>query len=271
MTLNKPLWNRSWIVLFALAAAAWGSEPEPKWPWQFTGSILYTSRSLSGTIVSRNAINDGVYGDMTTTADTMGLDKSQSVLLSLGAKYKCFGLGMNYLPTSYKGSGFALVAASGPSGGVFIPTPLESRIDIDMILGNISYDLIQTPDTVFGVGAGLGTTLIDLSIVPETGTALVYDGSQPFGFLTVYFGSRYRQLYYGFSLNGLSMDIDGAYVRYSDYMAQVRYRLHDARTKADLVGGYRQVNFAVELDGDGWQLRSDMSQEGPFLGLSVTY
>lgn len=251
--------NRTIFMLIALVAAAHGSETTDARSWRFTGNLLYTSRSLDGTVVSRNAINPGLYGDLITTADSMGVDDSRGVMLSLEARRARLGLGVTYMPTSFRGSGSALVAGSGSSAGFYVQTLLDTRIDIDMLLGNLSYSLIQTADTVLGIGAGLGTTRVDLSIVPETGTALVYDGSQPFGFLNMHFASRYQRLQYGFSLNGLSMDVDGAAVSYSDYTVKLAYCLYDEPVAVHVTGGYRLVNFALDMEGRGWRVRTDTS------------
>lgn len=262
------------LILVATVLLAWtviaDDESDPR-DWHFAGSIVYSSRSLDGTIVNRTAANNGIYGDLVTTGDAMGLDDSQSAMLFLAAQYKRFGMGINYMPTSYKGNGYALVAGTGPSAGVFIQTPLETSIDVNMVLASIYYDLIQTPDTTFGVGAGFGQTWIDLSIVPQTGNALVYDGSQPFGFLNVHFRNYHNRFLYGFSFNGLSLDIDGVNVVYSDYKLDLGYRLLEGPINLDLVGGYRQVNFAMDLDWSGGTVKTDVTMEGPFIGLVAIY
>lgn len=254
-----------------LAATTIGAETAKKpSDWHVVGNVVYSSRSLDGVIASKNAINDGVDGDMVTTGDAMGVDASQGVMLAIGAQYKRFGLGLNYMPTSFEGTGTALVAVAG-SGGFFTSTPLETKIDVDMLLATAYYNLVQTPDTVFGLGFGLGQTMVDLSIVPETGTPLAYDGQLPFGFLRLHFNSRYKRFLYGFALNGLSMDVDGANIAYSDYKIDLGYRLVDKRYKLDLVGGYRLVNFAVDLEGTTGEVGADVSLEGPFLGLTAIY
>ena len=47
--------------------------------------------------------------------------------------------------------------------------------------------------------------------------------------------------------------------------------LIDKRTKLDLVGGYRLVNFAVDLLNGDDIIATDVAMEGPFLGITVTY
>ena len=239
--------------------------------WHVTANIVYSSRSLDGTIASKNALNNGVYGDMFTTGDAMGVGDSQSAMLAMGVQYKRFGIGLNYMPTSFEGTGTALVAGTGANAGFFFQTPLETDIEVDMLLGSLYYNLIQTPNTVFGLGAGLGQTSVDISIVPEVGTPLAYKGHLPFGFLRMQFRSRYQRFLYGFALNGLSMDVDGVNIVYSDYKVDLGYRLVDKRCKVDLVGGYRLVNFAADMKGPDGEIATDVSLEGPFVGITAIY
>jgi len=258
---------------FAGAVLACMGEEEVAKPsdWHFAANAVYSSRSLDGVIVSRNAINDGIYGDMVTTGDAMGVDDSQSAMLAIAAQYKRLGVGLNYMPTSFEGKGTALVAGTGANAGFFFQTPLDTRINVDMLLGSAYYNLIQTPDTVFGLGVGLGQTMVDIAITPQVGTALAYDGQLPFGFLRLHFKSRYNRFLYGFALNGLSMDVDGTSISYSDYTVDLGYRLVDKRYKLDLVGGYRLVNFAADMEWDGGEIATDVSLEGPFLGVTINY
>jgi hypothetical protein len=265
--------KRSLLIIAGVVcvAASMADESKKTSDWHVFGSMVYSSRSLNGVIVSKNEVNDGVYGDMVTTGDAMGVDDSNGAMLSIGAQYKRFGLGLNYMPTSFEGSGSALVAGTGANAGFFFPTPLETKIDVDMLLASMYYNIIQTPDSVFGLGAGLGQTMVDLSITPEVGTPLVYDGQLPFGFLRLHFNSKYKRFLYGFALNGLSLDVDGANIVYSDYKVDLGYRVLDGRTKLDLVGGYRLVNFAVDLGGTDGEIGADVSLTGPFIGVAASY
>lgn len=259
------------MMCLMCAVVASGEDAAPPPDWHFFGNVVYSSRSLDGVIVAKNAINDGVYGDMVTTGDAMGVDDSQGAMLALGVQYKRFGLALNYMPTSFDGTGSALVAGTGTNVGVIVETPLETKIDVDMLLASMYYNIVQTRDSVFGIGAGFGQTMVDLSITPEVGTALAYNGQLPFGFVRLHFNSRYKRFLYGFALNGLSLDVDGANIVYSDYKVDLGYRLIDKRVKLDLVGGYRLVNFAVDLDGTSGEIGVDVSLEGPFFGVTAIY
>ncbi len=256
------------LTLFAGNAAA---EEKAAHNWHFSGSVLYSSRSLKGTIIDETGINDAVFGILFATGDSMNVGTSDNFQLALAVQYKRFGFGLNYLPTSFSGTGSALVGVSGGEVGVLVKTPLDTSIDIGMLLGNVYYNIIQTPNTVFGVGLGFGQTSIDLNIVPDVGQPIIYDGTQPFGFLSLHFSSTYRRFLYGFALNGINGNFQGVSVAYSDYKVKLGYRVVDKNVKFDILGGYRQVNFAIDLDGTASRVATDVTLAGPFLGVRVTY
>ena len=258
-------------IILAFCAGYAAAEENADHNWHFSGSLLYSSRSLDGTIVDATGINDSLFGTLFATGDSMNVGTSDNFQLALAAQYKRFGVGLNYMPTSFSGIGSALVGVAGDELGVMVRTPLDTDVDIGMLLANVYYNIIQTPDTIFGVGLGFGMTSIDLNIVPNVGQPIIYDGQQPFGFLNVHFSSTYRRFLYGFALNGISADFGGVNIDYSDYKVNFGYRVIDKSLKFDIVGGFRQVNFAIDLDGTASEVAADVTLEGPFLGVSVTY
>ncbi len=268
MNCKWPVWNL--VLLLTLSVAAQEGEEKPS-NWHVAGSLVYSSRALDGSVVSKNSISEGVFGTLVATGDSMNVGEANGLMLALAVQYKRFGIGLNYMPTSFQGSGFALAEVGTAGGGAFIKTPLETDIDIEMLLANVYYNFIQTSNSVFGVGAGLGRTEIDFSMVPGTGNALVYEGVQPFGFLNLHMRNQYKKFIYGFVLNGLSMEFEGANIVYSDYKVDLGYRLVDKRVKLDLVGGYRMVNFAIDLAGQSSEIAVDVTLEGPFLGVNMLY
>jgi hypothetical protein len=260
------------LPLFAAAEEQIIEDQKPD-PWHIYGSVVYSSRTLDGSITDVTQGGNNGFGSMLATGDSMNLEPSNSGMLALGIQYKRFGLGINYMPTSFEGQGYALVAASGSNLGVMEKTALNSSINVDMLLANIYYNIIQTPNTIFGIGAGLGQTSVDVSIVPDSAVAtpIIYNGTQPFGFLNLHFSSCYKRFLYGFALNGVSMDVDGVNIVYSDYKVDLGYRMIDKRVKLDLIGGYRLVNFGMDLKYDSTKVDVNVSLEGPFLGVQAIY
>ena len=238
--------------------------------WRFSGNLVYSSRPLAGSFVSTRSIGN-VNGGMVATGDSMNLGTSDAAMLALGIRYKRFGVGLNYMPTSYHGQGTAMVGAGAGGGGGMVETQLDTKIDVDMLLANVYYNVIQTPTSIFGVGIGFGQTAIDLNLTPEVGAPILYQGTQPFGFLSMHMANRYKRFLYGFNINGISAEFEGVQVTYSDYKIDLGYRVIDKRVKFDIVGGYRLVNFYVDIEYSDGEVIADVGLEGPFLGVTVAY
>jgi len=266
------------FVLMSVMSTTWAAEDVTSSTeksshrnWHFNVNIAYTSRTLSGTIANQTGITDNVFGDLVATGDSMNVDSSNGVMLALGAQYKRWGMGLNYMPTSFTGQGSAIVTLGGNQAGVVVKTPLNTNIDVNMLLANGSYNFIQTKNTVFGVGIGYGRTDISLNITPDVGNPIIYDGQQPFGFLNLHMSSSYKKFHYGFALNGISATFSGVEVDYSDYKVDLGYRVIDKAFKMDLVGGYRLVNFAIDIENGPDIVKASVALQGPFLGLNFIY
>jgi len=48
--------------------------------WHLFANISYTSRTLDGSVVNKSAVNDGAFGDLVATSD--------SLMVTLAAQYK---------------------------------------------------------------------------------------------------------------------------------------------------------------------------------------
>ncbi|MBT8339792.1 MAG: hypothetical protein HKP58_14130 [Desulfatitalea sp.] len=239
--------------------------------WHFNLNLAYGSRILNGELIKKNALTDNIFGSLMTTGDAMNVGTSYSPMVAVGAQYKRWGVSLNYMPTAFNGLGSAIVDLGGSSTGIRAQTALNTDINIRMLLGNVYYNLIQTPHSMFGIGAGLGQTAIDLEIIPAIGDALIYKGDQPFGFLSLYMSNTYKQFIYGFNLNGISATFDGAKVDFSDYKVTLGYRVLNSQVKCDIIGGYRMVNFAMDLESGRNVLNTDVTLEGPFMGVNLIY
>jgi hypothetical protein len=239
--------------------------------WHVSANIAYTSRTLDGSIVNRTAIANDVFGDLVATGDSMNLGSSDSFMYTLAAQYKKWGVGLNYAPTSFSGQGYAIVELAGNQAGVVAKTPLNTNIKVNMLLTNATYNFIQTKYTSFGVGVGFGRTDIDLNIIPQAGNSIIYKGEQPFGFLNLHMANNYQGFLYGFSLNSISASFSGVDVDYSDYKVDLGYRVIDDKVKWDIVGGYRLVNFSIDIEYDGDIVKATTNLKGPFLGVTVIY
>ena len=239
--------------------------------WHFFANISYTSRTLDGSVAETSGITDDVFGNLYATDDSMNLGNSDKFMYTLAVQYKRWSLGLNYTPTSFSGQGYAIVGLTGSQAGLSTKTPLNTDIEVNLILGKLSYDIIQAKNTKFGVGVGLGRSDIDLNIIPQVGNSIIYKGYQPFGFLSVYMANNYQRFLYGFNFNAISASFTGVEVGYSDYTIDFGYRLSDKEIKWDLVGGYRLVNFSIDIEDGQNMYKAITHLQGPFIGVSVSY
>ncbi|MCG6936428.1 MAG: hypothetical protein LJE73_11090 [Proteobacteria bacterium] len=239
--------------------------------WHFFANLSYTSRTLGGSIENKNAVSDNVFGSLFATGETMNLDNSDSFMYTLAVQYKKWRLGLNYAPTSFSGQGYAIVDLAGNQSGVLTKTPLNTDIEVNLLLGKLSYDIIQTKDSRFGLGVGLGSSYIDLNIIPQLGNSIIYKGNQPFGFLSLYMANNYHRFLYGFNINAISTTFSGVAVDYSDYTVDLGYRLSNKDVKWDIVGGYRLVNFSIDIQNGQNMIEAITKLQGPFVGVSISY
>ena len=275
--MNKFFAVTVFVLVFVMPSASSAEQTAPSEntsshrDWHFFANISYSSRTLDGSITETTAIANDVFGDLVATGDSMNLDTSDTFMYTLAAQYKKWRMGLNYMPTSFSGQGYAIVTLTGNQAGVLAKTPLNTDIDIDLLLGKLTYDIIQTQSSRFGVGVGLGRTQIDLNIIPQVGNSIIYKGYQPFGFLSVYMANNYQRFLYGFNFNAISASFTGVEVGYSDYTIDFGYRLSDKEIKWDLVGGYRLVNFSIDIEDGQNMYKAITHLQGPFIGVSVSY
>ena len=249
--------------------------------WTFMGNIVYSSRPYEGAFTKNSTTTTGgnVVADtgMLATDDTMGLGNSNTAMFLIGAKYKRWVATFNYMPTNYEGQGTALIGTVKDDKpiGTLTTAPLATNINVKMYLTNVSYNLIETENTTFGIGIGFGATSVDMSLIPDVpgdASDISIKSTQPFGFLSMHMNNKYDKFLYGFSVRGISAEFKGVDVSYSDYKIDLGYRwLEEDAYTLDLVGGYRTVNFDAEITLEDSVAASTMTLKGPFIGVTFTY
>ena len=241
--------------------------------WSFSGSAVFSSRPYEGGF-SKTQTAGEVNRGMVATDDSMGLGDSNEGMYALGAKYKRWSAVFNYMPTNFEGTGTALIGSKDPGmNGALVESPLDTNINVKMYLANVSYDIIQTPNMIFGLGVGFGATSVEMSILPEDRPELAidYGGTQPFGFLSMHMKNKYEDFLYGFTIRAIQANFQNVDVGYSDYKIDLGYRLIDDWYNLDAVGGYRNVTFDAALVVEGGDVASKMNLKGPFIGLAMSY
>ena len=90
--------------------------------WHYNLSLVYSKRTLDGTIVNRTPIDSNTFGNLLATGESMNVGTSDEFMLAVSAYYKRWGVGLNYMPTSFSGTGSSLVEVDSGSTGVIVET-----------------------------------------------------------------------------------------------------------------------------------------------------
>ncbi len=191
------------IAVFMLTiSSAMAQEEEVESDWKFAGNVVYSSRPYIGSFLKEKT--DGIVdGGMFATSNTMDLGNSNAAMVALIVQYKRFGVILNYMPTNFNGQGTALIGSIDV--GQIKTSPLNIDIGIRMYLSNVYYNIVQTPNMIFGLGIGFGATDVDMDVIPEfvSEVGIRHHGIQPFGFLSMHMMNNYKRFLYGFVFHGI--------------------------------------------------------------------
>ena len=253
--------------------------PEALEEWHFYLTSYYTPRTVTGDITRRNT-EGFISTDLVATGESLDLDKSKGLMYALGTEYKKWTLGFTLMPSKFndQGNGYAFFDVEDQKGnGVLTRVDTTAEVHINMYLTNILYEVVHTPHTSLKVGIGAGASVVKFNITPQNQSIneVAYDGSQPFGFVTINMVNNYGDFLYSFNVNGVSMDQGDVHVNYSDYTVELGYRFYHKKFNVDIIGGYRMVNFALdgsnETDNVNHKYDVDLTLKGPFIGITLSY
>jgi hypothetical protein len=259
-------------ALLLVSACGWGAAAEPGGDGRdlhFSASVFGNVRTLSG------AIQHDVSGpnNFLATTDTLGLDSAVSVTAQAAARYKRWTFGINYSPVQFEGAGYGYDTIGTGPAAVLARVGIDTTVDVDLLLGNVLYDLIHEKNMTLAVGGGLGATAVDLSLAPRAGVGegLQYHDTTPFGFFTVNMANRYRKFLYGVNLNAINFSVDNFALDYSDITVHLGYAVLTRPAVVNLVGGFRQVKFHLQARYTEAVTEPNFTLTGPFLGLNVPF
>ncbi len=253
-------------IICSITSTASASEDDSAKNLTFFGTVVYGPRDISGNIF----VNRSGPATATATAEDLGLSTSRSFQYKLGAQYKRWRFSLNYMPTNYTGNGFTdLDISIGDLPPISAKTSVSSNIDVNLLLADISYDVLRNERWVASLGVGVGRTEMDIALVPNVGQPLAFDGATPFGYiggdLRYSFAKRWNVL---LGLQWISGNFDGSSVDYGNYNVELSYALTQKRLRTNLVAGYRRVDFKFDYNVSGEQVDTDVTLEGPYVGLS---
>jgi hypothetical protein len=149
------------------------------------------------------------------TADSLGLGSSSELNAVIGLHWEHLNIEFVYLPSRFKGDGLLLQELDFGSVPIISETtPINSNIEVTMMLANIEYSILQRGDMDFGFGVGIGQVELDIAMTPQVGSAVNINGDVPFGYLTSSFTKRWGRTAFSFGLQGLSVSQNGTSVAY---------------------------------------------------------
>jgi hypothetical protein len=249
------------VAIMGLPSLATAKEGD----WGFIAQVLYGPRDISGTILTNPA--GPTAGDATT--ESLGLGTSKSFQYMVGFNYKRWSFDVVSMPTTFTGDGFAEGTIDlGGDQVIAGSVPVSSDINIDLVLVNVMYDLIQKETFRFGIGLGAGRTTIDVSLVPQIGQGIVYSGNTPFGFLALDLEKNWGRWGLGVGAQGISITSNDSSMDYSNLNVVGSYRFYQKKWFSSVVVGYRRVGFDFDYNLDSGETKTDVVLTGPYIGLT---
>jgi hypothetical protein len=243
------------IVISMAAQSAGGGlrahEDDPHHPagakdrnWDVAIFLGYGSRSVDGTIIiDRPGPGSGI-----ATAQSLGLGQARDPQFAIDGRWKRLHLGLDFVPTTVEGQGFALANLQLGNVGISFDTPVSTNIDVNLNLFTVRYAVVQNRETTLNVGVGLGRTSLDIAMTPEVGQPISTNSHTPFGFLAVELGQRFGKRWsMSFAAHGASIATNGDEIDYFDFNVGGGYRAVDRGLKLDVVAGFRLINFVGVL------------------------
>lgn len=237
--------------------------------WDVMVQMVYCPRSIDGTI----QYDRGGPGEYLATTQTLGLDTVGSIQYLLAVKHKRWTMGVNYAPVAFSGRGYGYGMIGNGDIGVVGKINIDTHIDVDLLLGNVLYDLIRERYLTLAVGAGMGASMIDVALTPRIASdrGLTYNDTTPFGFLSVSMQTNYRRFFFGVNINGIDLSTEPLDLGYLDLTINLGCNLIAGPVRLNVLAGFRQVQFEMETRYAGETVVTDVDLTGPFIGLNAVF
>jgi hypothetical protein len=259
---------RNIILLSVITLTSLNAQAE-EGDWELLASVTYGPRSIDGTIfVNRPGPTSGG-----GTADSLGLGTSDSFMYAAGFRYKRWNFMLESMPTTFEGQGFATESVDfGNGSSISIETPVNSSINVDLLLVNVMYDFIKSDKAgKLSAGFGLGESSIDVALTPKIGQSVSFNGTTPFGFLGVNYVKRFGKFSVTAGAQGISVATDSSSIDYSNLNLMGGYQFYKNRGFGNVIFGYRRVGFKFDNDVNGGITDTDVVLTGPYIGVGVGF
>jgi len=210
---------------------------------------------------------------LTNTADEMGIEDDDGYV---GARVD-FKWGLPHLIISAQStdhSGDGVLANDIDIDGTTITagTAVATEFDLGLYNALLLFDILPTDNFELGLGFGLSALDVDAEF-SGGGSTITTDELLPVPVLALSGGVQFSRLELAALLSGMDVSIDNNDLSYIDLEAFARLGLirPDDRGRVSLLLGYRYLDIDLEYEDGSDNVVFDMTFDGPYLGLEVSF
>jgi hypothetical protein len=208
------------------------------------------------------------------SVESLGLVEDDSVF-SGRVDFDWGGVHVTAAGQSSTHDGDGVLEADISQGGTTITagTAVESKLDIGIYSGVVTFDLLPTDNFELGLGLGVAAIDFDVSFTdPNTSDRIATDETVPLPVIALRGAVAFGPVDVSVLANGMAVAIDGDEATYIDIdaMARVRVLGSDDRFTGWITLGWRQIDLDAEYEDDG-EAELDLEFSGPYFGLTFAF
>lgn len=206
---------------------------------------------------------------------TAGFQKDSSVLgLRADVDFGMPRVVVSLQNSNHDGSGVLDATLTDSNGNTIVAnTPVDSKLDLGVYQGLVTWDLVPTDLAEFGIGFGLTAIDADASVTEQGGSnALDVDELIPLPVLALRGGVQAGDLELTGLLDGMKLSLSNDEVSFIDFDVFARYAVFggDERMRLSIALGYRHIEVDLEADDGSEQALLDASFSGPYFALQFS-
>lgn len=208
------------------------------------------------------------------SVDSLGLDTDPSVF---GGRVDIEAAGhwtFSAQQSKHGGSGVADAQLSSGTGTINVGDPVDSKFDLGLYSGAVTFDVVPTDAIELGIGLGVAAMSVKARITDMVSNETVStDELLPVPFLAARLGFDVGSFEVSGLVSWMQLDIDGNHASFVDVdsMARVRVIGDGDRVAGYFALGYRFLNVGAEYENDGDAVDVDIDFAGPWVGLSLSF
>lgn len=258
-------WTTPFICFFCGHALAQENTSSTAATWRYSIAMEANYWGANGSIINSTTSSETVTQSFYATDESLDLPRIVSPYIALQAHYKRWTFGVDYLDINYPTTqGYGQASAEVDSAGGFVNIPLTSNINLNMLLGRMSYRFVDVENSLLSVGVGLG--MVDILFIAELleEVTFKYKEDTPFATVDILMENRVDRFTYGFAVSASYADFEGISESYLDYKLIFGYQL---APYLDVTAGFRHADIAFNIEYTRSEILADISFRGPYLGL----